>query len=122
MTRMPGDRCQCCDQNMPQNFPTTFIPTSQEPSGGGHRIHGLMGYGETPPAYPRISVASVGGQIQLSWPAADHISWRLETRINSLLPAIDTAWTTVANSAVTNHITLPALATEMPTYFRLAYP
>jgi lysophospholipase L1-like esterase len=109
-------------KDMPQNFPDDIHPNiAGAEVVAGTVYYGLIGNGETPPVFPQLSAALSGGQIQLDWPA-DHIGWRLETRTNSILPAIDSAWTTVANSAATNHVSVAVPSVGPPIFFRLAYP
>jgi hypothetical protein len=66
----------------------------------------------------RLDVQTAGGALQLAWPA-DHIGWRLEIKPH----ASDAAdWQHVAESAATNQLTLPYIATDLGAWFRLAYP
>jgi len=88
-----GEGCPVIDlnaatKNMPQNFPDDIHPDIAGAQVVAATVfYGLMGYGETPPVFPLLTVAVAHGQIQLNWPT-NHIGWRLETRTNSLLPAI----------------------------------
>jgi hypothetical protein len=80
-------------------------------------FYGLMDYGETPPAFPRLNRTVGQGQIQLSWPS-EQIGWRLEAQTNVLGPN----WGTVSGSSVTNQISIPINTSGGCVFFRLAYP
>jgi len=62
-----------------------------------------------------------GGALQITWPA-DHIGWRLETQTNNLGIGLNTNWSPVAGSSLTNQISIPIGQTNGSTFFRLTYP
>lgn len=68
-----------------------------------------------------LSFTIGSGSLTLSWPA-DHTGWRLETQTNTLASGLGTNWVTVVNSASTNQITLPMVATNGSVFYRLTYP
>jgi hypothetical protein len=66
---------------------------------------------------PFFSIASSGGEIQMSWPQ-DHTGWSLQVQTNSL---IGTNWVTVPGSTLTNQIELPINPANGSIFFRLVY-
>jgi len=65
-----------------------------------------------------------GTNLALSWPA-DHTGWRLLMQTNQLASGVSlntNDWTTVANSAGTNQVSLPWDATNATEFYRLVYP
>ena len=64
---------------------------------------------------PTSSIALIGNQIQLSWPA-DHTGWRLQMNTN----LSTTNWLDVAGASTTNQITTQP--TNANAFFRLVYP
>jgi len=62
-----------------------------------------------------------GTNLTLSWPS-DHTGWRLVMQIDSLGTGLGNNWTTVANSAGTNQMTMPVNATYGSVFYRLVYP
>ena len=70
---------------------------------------------------PHIGYASVGGQLELSWPV-DHTGWRLETQTNGPASGLGTNWVTVAGSTTTNQVVASINGTNGSGFFRLVYP
>ncbi len=68
-----------------------------------------------------LSFTVSGGAIQFSWPT-DHIGWRLECQTNSLGTGLNTNWSTVVGSALTNQISIPMTLANGSIFYRLAYP
>jgi cellulose 1,4-beta-cellobiosidase len=64
---------------------------------------------------PTSSIALLGNQLQLSWPA-DHTGWRLQVNTN----LSTTNWLDVAGASTTNQITTQP--TNANAFFRLVYP
>jgi autotransporter-associated beta strand protein len=65
-----------------------------------------------------------GTNLTLSW-SADHVGWRLLVQTNNLsagLSANTNDWTTVANSAGTNTVSLPVDLTQSAEFYQLVYP
>jgi hypothetical protein len=74
-----------------------------------------------------VSVAPVSlgfqvtaGQCEVSWPT-DHIGWHLQTQSHPNGGGLTTNWTDVANSTLTNRVTIPMSHTN-DVFFRLVYP
>lgn len=63
-----------------------------------------------------IVAAFSANDLTLSWPA-DHIGWQLQMQTNGL----STNWVNVANSALTNLVTLPIDTQQAAVFFRLIY-
>lgn len=70
---------------------------------------------------PTNIVTSVStNSLTLSWPA-DHAGWTLQTQTNSLTKGISTNWVDVANSALTNKVVMPIVATNGSVFFRMVF-
>ena len=82
-------------------------------------VNGTLGIVSLSPV--TLTVAVTNRQLSLSWPA-DHTGWRLELQTNRLAVGLTTSWTTYANAAATNAISLPVTAADGCTFFRLVYP
>jgi autotransporter-associated beta strand protein len=68
-----------------------------------------------------ITIAVVGDSLHLSWPA-DRIGWRLEAQTDTLAAGLNTNWSTVAGSSMTNQIFLPIDPANGSVFLRLTYP
>ncbi|HEU6449363.1 MAG TPA: carbohydrate-binding protein [Verrucomicrobiae bacterium] len=70
---------------------------------------------------PQITSAIAGQQFQVSWPPL-YTGWSLQVQTNSLNSGLETNWTTVTGSAVTNEISIPVAMTNNNVFYRLIYP
>lgn len=70
---------------------------------------------------PSLVFQNAGNQLQLSWPS-DHTGWRLQIQTNALSSGLGTNWVNVANSDVTNAVTVPVNPTNNSVFLRLIYP
>lgn len=68
-----------------------------------------------------LGLAVAGNQLQLNWPA-DHTGWQLQVQTNSLAVGLGTNWSTIADFASTNQMTLPLNGTNGTVFFRLVRP
>jgi len=62
-----------------------------------------------------------GNTLMLSWPA-DHTGWRLQAQTNDLTQGLGTNWVDVANSSITNQMTLPINPASGSVFYRMIYP
>jgi hypothetical protein len=70
------------------------------------------------PASAVITPTMTGGQLTLSWPAAQ-VGWQLQEQTNSLATGLGTNWVPVAGSTGTNQVTVPASSNAGAMFFRL---
>ncbi len=68
---------------------------------------------------PKVSVATGGHQIQLSWPA-DHLGWILQTNSVGLMAA--NQWFSLPGSSSVTNINIPIVPGATNVFFRLVYP
>jgi len=71
-----------------------------------------------PDTTPTNLIATISADLlTLSWPS-NHIGWTLQVQTNSL----DTNWSAVSGSAVTNQVTVPIDRSLSEVFYRLSYP
>lgn len=63
----------------------------------------------------------VGNTLQVSWPA-DHIGWQLEAQTNDLFTGLNTSWSPIVGSTVTNLFHLPIDPANGGVFLRLTLP
>jgi hypothetical protein len=67
-----------------------------------------------------IVFQAAASEFQVSWPT-DHVGWRLQSQTDPPGTGITTNWVTVANSTLTNLMTIPTDPINN-VFFRLVYP
>jgi hypothetical protein len=73
------------------------------------------------PAPPTITVANVGGQIQLNW-LPIYTGWQLQAQTNTPGKGLGTNWVAVSGTQATNQFSAPIKATAGSVFYRLAPP
>ncbi len=70
---------------------------------------------------PTLTNTVSATNIVFNWPEA-YRGWRLEAQTNSLSVGISTNWATIANSFLTNQVSVPIVITNPTVFYRLAFP
>jgi hypothetical protein len=81
----------------------------------------LFRLGQTMVTPANITDALDRGKLTLYWPA-DHTGWRLQTQTGSLSTGLGTNWLDVSGSRRTNSWMVSIDQSELPVFFRLAWP
>jgi len=68
-----------------------------------------------------IVVQAAGSNLTLRWPS-DHTGWRLQVQTNDVTQGLGTNWVDVANSTVTNQMTIPINPANGSIFYRMIYP
>ena len=77
-----------------------------------------------PLSAPTLTNSVSGGNLSLTWPAAN-IGWRLLMQTNNLNKGVSgntNDWATVTGSTTTNSVSIPIVETNLNEYYRLVYP
>jgi ethanolamine utilization microcompartment shell protein EutS len=70
---------------------------------------------------PTYGLSNTATNLTFSWPYT-YLGWRLEVQTNAQGIGISTQWFTVPGSGSTNLIRQPINKTNLPTFYRMAYP
>ena len=70
---------------------------------------------------PRLASSSNGDLFNVTWPAT-YVGWQLQAQTNSLAVGVNTNWSDIAGSAVTNQFSVPRDQSGSSVFFRLAAP
>lgn len=69
----------------------------------------------------QLTASLAANALQVSWPG-DHTGWRLQTQTNAITTGLGTNWIDVADSTLTNQMSLPIDPAAPCTFVRLIYP
>jgi hypothetical protein len=116
------------DQNVNPNRDFKFVPPSPALGllwdGVDLFTNGIARIKAIPSAPTSVTATVVSNQMTLEWPAG-YIGWELQQQLTTLTNGISpfaTNWTTIANSQLTNQITVTINTNNQAAFYRLAHP
>lgn len=97
-----------------------FVVTATN-SAGESAIYGEVSVRPISSVSTNLSYSVSNGSLQISWPA-DHTGWKLQIQTNSVGAGLGTNWIDMADSTLTNVVTIPVDVSQGSVFSRLAKP